>query len=128
MIGRLARLLQTFACTEAEVTDHPRFPRLRLPELAPSDLLADSFAPIARDGAGLVEVQIRLLKALAALAQVGDERLRDAALNQAERACALSVQALALETDKATVRGLRDDVRRACVATRPPARMRPDRN
>ncbi|MGK9616954.1 DUF2254 domain-containing protein, partial [Salmonella enterica subsp. enterica] len=38
--------------------------------LTVDDLFDDFFAPIARDGAGLVEVDLRMMKALVSLAQI----------------------------------------------------------
>lgn len=42
--------------------------RVRLPDLAIADLLDDLFRPIARDGAGIVEVAIKLQRSLAEIA------------------------------------------------------------
>lgn len=42
--------------------------RVRLPEIAIEDLLDDLFRPIARDGAGIVEVAIKLQRSLAEIA------------------------------------------------------------
>lgn len=55
----------------AEETARPpaaRFHRLFAPDIAPADLFQDFFNPIARDGAGFVEVQLRLQAVLEALA------------------------------------------------------------
>lgn len=43
-------------------------PRVRLPDLAIADLLDDLFRPIARDGAGIVEVAVKLQRSLAEIA------------------------------------------------------------
>jgi uncharacterized membrane protein len=64
VLGRLVRILSNW---QPQGTT-PDFPRLHVPWLAHKDLLEDSFHPIARDGAALVEVQLRLQKALAAVA------------------------------------------------------------
>lgn len=64
VLGRLVRILGHWQPQASE----PDFPRLHIPWLAHADLLQDSFHPIARDGAALVEVQIRLQKSLAAVA------------------------------------------------------------
>ena len=55
----------------------------------------DIFVPIARDGAGVVEVQVRLHKALAALARTGDQRFVENAHRQSEQA--LERAALAMD-------------------------------
>ena len=63
--------------------------------ILPDDLIGDAFRPIARDGAALIEVQIRLQKALAALASI-------APMAFAQPANALSGYAL----ERATAAGL----------------------
>ena len=40
----------------------------------------DAFTAIARDGAGVVEVSVRLQKTLRSLASLGDDDIRDAAV------------------------------------------------
>jgi uncharacterized membrane protein len=66
-------------------------------------MLEDAFQPIARDGAALVEVQVRLQKALAALARIVPDEFADVAsamsAESQERAC----KALEAEVDKARV-------------------------
>jgi uncharacterized membrane protein len=44
------------------------FDRVAVPELSVADMFDDAFTGIARDGAGAVEVVVRLLKALESLA------------------------------------------------------------
>lgn len=64
ILGRAVRLLTPWA----EKRD-PRleFPRIHVPPLRLSDAFEDVFSPIARDGAGVFAVQIRLQKALLSL-------------------------------------------------------------
>jgi uncharacterized membrane protein len=81
-------------------------PRVRVPPLAVADLLDDVFAPIARDGAGIIEVQMRLQKALTALAAMGDDAMTAAALEQSRRAMARAEAALTLPDDVARLRAL----------------------
>ncbi|MBF9034605.1 DUF2254 domain-containing protein [Rhodobacterales bacterium HKCCE2091] len=64
VIGRTTRLLLRWRDREEAEIEHPR---LYLPGIAPGAALTEAFAPIARDGAGLMEVQTRLQDALAAL-------------------------------------------------------------
>lgn len=64
-IGRLVRVLMTWS---EPVDPDVDWPEVVVPPLAPSDMIEDAFLPIARDGAGLIEVQLRLQKGLAALA------------------------------------------------------------
>lgn len=104
VIGRATRLLLEYARTQPETDDAPLYPRLRLAPLADEDLLADAFAPIARDGAAIVEVQIRLQKALLALAQAGGPDMRAAARHQARQSLEHAEAALVLKSDKRRLR------------------------
>src|SRR5690606_37878656 len=69
VIGRLTRLLAQWAEGRADVP--VRYPKLHLHPLSDADLFEDAFMLIARDGAALIEVQLRLHKSLAALQRVG---------------------------------------------------------
>lgn len=60
----------------------PTCKRVFVPRPQLADMVADAFRPIGRDGAGMIEVAIRLQKTLAALAEVD----RDAAPHFAEAA------------------------------------------
>ncbi|WP_202300933.1 DUF2254 domain-containing protein [Dryocola clanedunensis] len=68
VIGRAVRLLALWE----EKTEEPerRYPRCYVRPIKTADLFDDIFNPIARDGAALVEVQLRLLKALQALNKI----------------------------------------------------------
>lgn len=78
-------------------------PGVTVTRLAVDELLDDLFTPIARDGAALVEVGIRLQKAFAALAAM-DPMFADAARRQAGLALARAEGALTLEDDRKRVR------------------------
>lgn len=84
----------------------PEHPRIRVPGLSPDDLFEDFFHPLAREGAGIVQVQLRLQKALAALAALSPERFG----GPARRASALVAEhadlALAVPSEKAAVAAL----------------------
>ncbi|MFC2966586.1 DUF2254 domain-containing protein [Acidimangrovimonas pyrenivorans] len=92
------------------------YPRLWVPEVVVGDLFEDFFRPIARDGAALVEVQIRLQKTLLALARIDPEDFAPAAARQSVEALERAEAALALEADRAVLRVLADKV--AAVASR----------
>lgn len=76
VIGRLVRVMHGWATTEE---DKGRHPRIQIPGIDPADMLDDAFRPIARDGAGMFEVQIRIQKALSALAALAPETLAEPA-------------------------------------------------
>jgi uncharacterized membrane protein len=81
-----------------------QFDRIAVPELSLADLFDDAFTGIARDGAGTVEVVIRLLKALKALAASGDAVMRENALRHARLALDRAEQALKVAHDLTVVR------------------------
>lgn len=68
VIGRAVRVLGPWCESAAKSSVEPRFARIHVAPLSVDDLFDDIFTPIARDGAGLIEVQLRLQKALRALA------------------------------------------------------------
>lgn len=67
VIGRLVRVLSRW---QPEQADAPECPDVFLPAIDPADILEDAFAATIRDAAGVFEVHMRLLKALAALADI----------------------------------------------------------
>ncbi|WP_181408409.1 DUF2254 domain-containing protein [Schumannella sp. 10F1B-5-1] len=78
----IAALHRVFAQALAVEPDtEVRFPRVSMPAPGVDELLVDAFRPIARDGAGMVEVQMRLQKTLRMLGESAPEHraeLRDA--------------------------------------------------
>ena len=91
-VGRIARVLDRWRSERAE--GEPERPRLHVPPLRASDLMEDAFAPIARDGAGVVEVQIHLQQTLAALARHAEPSMAAAARAMAEEARDRAMDAL----------------------------------
>lgn len=98
VIGRLTRLLAQWAEGRDEVTTD--FPRLHLHPLSEEDLFEDAFMLMARDGAGLIEVQLRLQKSLTALQSQGSVSFRQAAAAQSALALQRSELALTCEADR----------------------------
>ncbi len=105
VIGRLVRL---FATAIEPLRDGQSTgvacDRVSMPEVGMADLFDDAFNAIARDGAGIVEVQLRLQNALAMLAGLGDAAMREAALRHSRWALARAEGRLALPEDLARVR------------------------
>lgn len=95
VVGRLARLLCGWEVPGKASSEA----RLFVAALDPADLIEDAFAAIARDGAGNLEVQIRLQKALRTLAVHADEGLARAARAMAARAFGHAEAGLALKAD-----------------------------
>ena len=78
IIGSLARLLVLWAAP-VETAAEPTYDKSRGAGTLGADMFDDAFTPIARDGAGAVEVVVRLQKALSSLASHGDASMQDAA-------------------------------------------------
>jgi uncharacterized membrane protein len=105
VVGRLVRLLHLWSEPEADPAEGPpEFDRVEVPELSLRDMLDDAFTAIARDGAGQVEVSVRLQKALGSLASKGDERMREAARYHSELALERASDALDRPEDLMAVR------------------------
>lgn len=112
VIGRLTRLLNIWAVAsvtppEDEADEQaPDHPHVHVPPVQPSDLFEDAFMLIARDGAGMIEVQLPLQKALLALGEAGDESFTKAAMAQSRMALKRAEACLPLEEEKRRVRML----------------------
>ena len=109
VVGRLVRLFLMWSeSTAAQDGGQLRYDRVEVPRISIRDMFDDSFTTLARDGAGQVEVAVRLQKALATLASLGDEEMRDAANYHQRLALERCAIALELPEDLATVRGATD--------------------
>lgn len=98
IIGTFVRLFSVYLEPTPENSNSaPIHDRVEVPEISVADMFDDAFTVIGRDGAGLIEVAIRLQKALHALASGGDGRGRQAAINQASIALMRCEKALALD-------------------------------
>jgi uncharacterized membrane protein len=107
VIGRAVRIFSMWTRPPADAPPVPvRHPRVHLQAIRIDDLFDDIFSPIARDGAGIIEVQARLQKALLALCQIDAERFGQSAVRQSERAWLLAEDRLVLEADKDLLRDL----------------------
>lgn len=106
VIGRLTRLLSLWADSPDRAQADIDYPNLYVPPLKDSDLFEDAFMIMARDGAHLIEVQIRLIKALSALSRQGDADFRAAALAQAQIVLQRGLDALTFEGDRETLTAL----------------------
>lgn len=87
ILGRAVRILSTM--TE-ERNPELLFPRVWVPPLLLDDMMEDVFPAIARDGAGVFSVQIRLQKCLLALTRIAPKRFSRLALQHSEEAMARS--------------------------------------
>lgn len=100
VIGTLLRLFSAYIePLERSDGDDGQCALVQIPELSIHDMFDDAFTCIARDGAGAIEVQIRLQKAFASLAAMGDAQLRDAARRHSRQAFARARRVLSLPED-----------------------------
>lgn len=105
IIGIMVRLFAMWASpAETEEPGEVTYDRVEVPELSRRDMFDDAFTAVARDGSGSVEVMIRLQKALASLASLGDAAMAAAARHHARRALESAERALPLAEDVARVR------------------------
>lgn len=101
ILGRHVRILSQWReDPEAEV----HFPDVFVPAIMVDDVMEDAFRPIARDGAGLVEVQIRLQKALAALQSAAPDLFAESATRMAHDALIRAEAALRTPLDLPDIR------------------------
>lgn len=117
VLGRHLRLLSGWRKAEgrAAVCD-----RAFVPGLEVSDVFADAFGPIARDGAAIIEVQLRLQKTLLALAQIDRDRFGAAVQAESARALLLAEAAVVVPADLDRLRALHAEIVAACTAAPEP--------
>jgi uncharacterized membrane protein len=107
IIGTLVRLFTHWGRPmEAKDSAAPDFNRVEVPEVLTRDMFDDAFTAIARDGARIFEVAVRLQKAFASLASLSDGAIREAAIHHARIALARSEKALELPEEAAVIRDL----------------------
>ena len=106
VIGRGIRCFTQWAqqAPEQEAEHHCRDVYVRA--LSVDDMFDDFFTLIARDGAGLLEIDIRFIKALASLADVDANRFGQACAMHAALLVKRAERALPLDEDKARLRAL----------------------
>lgn len=109
VIGTLVRLFTLWQSPlESDRLQSITYDRVSVPELVIDDMFDDAFTAIGRDGAGMVEVAIRLQKAFCALAETNDQAMRAAARSHSRMALARSERIMTLQEDI-------DAVRRAAI-------------
>jgi uncharacterized membrane protein len=111
VIGRAVRVLACLAKhPEATPPVEQAFSRIYVKPLVIDELFDDLFTPIARDGATMIEVNIRLQKALACLGRLGNTTMQAAVVKQSELAFKRADQAMTMEADKQRLSQLRAEL------------------
>jgi uncharacterized membrane protein len=112
VIGRAIRLLAIWA-ERGEPEQDIAFPRIHVPAIELGDLFDDLFTPIARDGAGIVEVGVRLQKALEILSRFGAVSFAENAVRHSRLAFMRAETGLSLKHDIELIRELAAKVGRS---------------
>lgn len=107
VIGRGVRLLSKWARFDiSEIEPETECPRVHVPPIIVHDMLDDIFAPIERDGAAMLEIQLRLQKAFIALVAADREEFGDAAQKHSTSALKRAEHTLQLEEERDAVRAI----------------------
>lgn len=101
VIGRSVRLLAIW--NEPTDRDAVQYPNVRMQSVKLGELFDDILSPIARNSASLVEVHVRLQKAMAALAALPDPRFSIEAARHSRLALLRSTPAMSLDEDKQAI-------------------------
>lgn len=91
VVGRLVRILARWKDDPEVKVEHQS---VFVPPLQPADMIDDAFRPIVRDGAAILEVHIRVQKALHALATICPDVFAAAARSMAAEAMSRAGDAL----------------------------------
>ncbi len=115
VIGRGVRVLSHLA--RPVPPEKPTYERVFAPGLSVADMIDDFITPIARDGAAVVEVGMRLQEGLASLGRLGDAAVRVAAVRHAELALKRAETALVLPEDLQRLRHAAGEAGRAPMSS-----------
>lgn len=100
ILNRALRLLSVFCDQPENEPAEILYTDLEVVRISMDDLFDDIFLPIARDGAGLLEVQLRLQKTLLALKQINGHLFAGEARRCSRLALQFAENSLLLECDK----------------------------
>ena len=112
VLGRAVRILSCCVTNQQSMDNDVRFPAVWVPPVTMQELFDDVFAPIARDGAGLFEVQSRLQKALLELVRMDADVFGQAALQCSQNALLRAQNSLFLQDEIKRVRAVADQLAR----------------
>jgi len=119
VIGRAVRILSRWTpSADRSPGEDIRYPNVWIPGISVEDVFDDIFRPIARDGASMIEVQLRLQKALLALYRTGGAQVQRSAVRHSERSLARAEAALPMEFERASVQKLAKQFANGAVSRR----------
>ncbi|MCB1504884.1 MAG: DUF2254 domain-containing protein [Hyphomicrobiaceae bacterium] len=117
ILGRQLGLITKWVeVLRSEETREILYGSIYIPPLTAAEIVRESFTPIARDGAGAVEVGIKLQKTLAALIRLDEQELTEAAVEMSDIALQLSNHALISDVHKARIEEVAKEVNRLANA------------
>ncbi|MFU8825150.1 DUF2254 domain-containing protein [Yoonia sp.] len=122
-IDVLRRALRILLCWDTRPAPDVKHDRIWMPGLIPEGFLRDLIRPIARDGAGIVEVQHVLQSILLDLAQSRPDVFASAAKAQSREAYERAEAGLTLQSDKDEVREIANKLAHLRVKADPPAAL-----
>lgn len=105
VIGRGVRILSAYAQNKSDEI-RVTYPSIHVAPLQNSELLEDFFLPIARDGAGMSEIQRRVLKGLSMLGSSWPHEFEEAALILARETLEYVNRADHTDSDKARIQSV----------------------
>lgn len=108
VIGTVVRLLAPMAKNEIEAKDID-YQNVFIPAIETEDFFEDAYVPIARDGAGMIEIGQRLQKSYKSLYNMSDNGFKEAAKAYADQSLQRSLKTLKLEQEK-------DILKQLCIA------------
>lgn len=113
IISRLVRILLPWREHKSidDSDENIVYPHVRVAELKLKDMFDDVFLPIARDGASMIEIQLRLQKTLQALKQLCPDCFAEQVEFHSLQAHRRAELALTLEADKQRLRELVEEIR-----------------
>ena len=122
VVGRGVRLLAQWVRFDAsKVRTDIECPNVRVPSIKIGDMLDDIFSPIERDGAGLIEIQLRLQKAFIALLAANHDAFASAVREHSATALMRADVALQLENERIAVRTIASQVTQITIPVVIPA-------
>lgn len=101
ILGRLVSLFHEYVQPTDTTPKKFQFDRVKVPALKMGDLFDDAFTPMIRDGAGTIEVMIRMQKTFFSLANMGNADMAETARHFAIRARERATKAIDCDYDLA---------------------------
>nr|WP_281278425.1 hypothetical protein [Muriicola soli] len=79
------------------------YDRVEVPGISMEDFFNDAFRPIARDGAGNIEVMLRLQKAFKAIETINNEAMKESVIRNSKEAYKRAEKAIKFKQDLDTL-------------------------